>query len=172
MTPGKVFRQYECGCVFDYGAKPYRLRLDEKTKSNQWKRIKVCPDCRTQDARFKFFFKFCPECGKTITTVAGSLPKGRCKECGKKAFIRQRKKRVSLKERVEIFVADKQRRQAAMDCYDCINRDYCLDQADDKDEYLPCYQCAGYWPEKIEAIVYDRRDHDPFEWAYGMEEAV
>lgn len=165
MTPGKVYKRYACGCVFHYNANGYRIRLNELTATGNPRRIKVCPTCKTNEARFVEAFKVCPECGKTITRKTGSLNPGRCQACG---YERYKELRRGVKK------ADKERRwqherrmaAASRDRYDCENRDRCLDMADKDDKYLPCFGCAEYRREVIVPMVQFGR-FDPYEWAYG-----
>ena len=47
----------------------------------------------------------------------------------------------------------------------CRHRLDCL--PDDNFAYLHCGDCPKFDREDLEMTVYDRRDHDPYEWAFG-----
>lgn len=160
MTPGKVYRQYSCGHLFS--GKPFRMfaRVNGKRTT-----LGVCPKCRTSDARFEYMIRECPECGHIDRSDLGRLHGDLCRLCSKA----RSKRAVSGKnaDPVRFFQAgkriDKPRHPVTEPL--CRHRTACL--PDDARAFLHCGGCPHFEREDLEAMVYDRRDHDPYEWSYG-----
>lgn len=164
IIPGNVYKRYACGCYLDYHAMPYELRIEERTKSGQKRRIRVCPFCRTPEARFVESFKVCPECGELATTKIGSLSPGNCRACGYEQYKESRRgiQKATLERQYRL---ERQKAQAARDRYDCKHRDRCLVRHIDE-PYLPCLDCVKYVRQEVK-LTRLTCNHDPCQWAYG-----
>ena len=129
----------KCGCRLDRG------KLIRKKNGSYG-----CPHHPASGT--KFIEKDCIDCGETIFLSPKNSTGMRCEKC--------RVERVKARQRV----ADAKRRDphyfknlekmeaAAVDAWDCVNRNACLTESMNKlhDKFLPCYGCDRYDPIKTQ----------------------
>lgn len=127
----------KCGCRLDRG------KLIRKKNGSYG-----CPHHPASGT--KFIEKDCIDCGETIFLSPKNSTGMRCEKC--------RVERVKARQRV----ADAKRRDphyfknlekmetAAVDAWDCVNRNACLTESMNKlhDKFLPCYWCDRNDPIK------------------------
>lgn len=174
MTPGQVYKVFDCGCVYPLQAHTPHVDFGTRTKTGQRQRLIACPVCRE---RISYFFKICPQCGKERRTKrGGGVPRnGICPDCAyqnRLAQARDRPKGETKKEKGARYKAESDRAQemkkASADCYDCVSRDACLVKHQ-MDDVFPCLDCGRYEAGAYDIGISTYRDYDPYELAEAFE---
>lgn len=167
MTPGTVYRQFKCGCIYDIAEEIPRTRIDERTESGQKRQVLLCP---VHKERLLRLFKTCPVCKEKFTAevdpetgyLKNGVKPGHCHACGreKAAKKKEAKPLVTTKD----IAVSRER-------FDCVHRNDCLTSAAMRsDDVLPCIVCCAYTPEPIRPDLIST--YDPYQWAYGDAEVV
>jgi hypothetical protein len=159
MTPGTVYREFACGCLTTENPRIVFIKVNDKGK-----KLTICPHCQTQTATYVQHIRTCADCGHVDTShrmLAGKY----CRECS----IHHRAEKRARKEEPNqpvYYQAGKRikKPEKLVTEYWCRHRIACL--PDNDRAFLHCGDCPKYEREDWE-MVHDRRDHDPYEWAFG-----
>jgi hypothetical protein len=141
LEVGKVYAEYECGCIFPASVKSSKIALNTYTKGGSRQRKSVCPEHPFEFGAYKHRMKICPVCEKLIISANGNLLDGQCRVCGRKAPRDQsqpiiRKKKSIFQAGVEIEKPDR-----IFEEINCIFRADCLTIVARTNGKLHCGDC-------------------------------
>jgi hypothetical protein len=162
MIPGITYKQFACGHRLEENSFKMRYKQDGK-----WTHLSVCPICKTPEALFQHMTKICLECGQVVESKRGRRLSPYCPKCYIRHYNHHRRP-VPKRKTPELYYQAGQRIKKPKRLVTkvwCKHRCDCLPMG--HNSHLHCGGCRKYEREDIPTMVYDRRDHDPFEWAHG-----
>jgi hypothetical protein len=159
MTPGTVYRQFACGCLTTENPSIVFIKINGKGK-----KLTICPHCQKHTALYVRHIRECADCGH-IDTSHRMLAGKYCRKCS----IHHRAEKRAAKENpghpVYYQAGSRIKKPAKLVTEPmCRHRIICLPMG--LNDLLHCGGCQKFEREDLE-LIYDRRDHDPFEMALG-----